>query len=77
MHERTDSNSVCAEWPNTKEKPTMKVASGTNDAIVLLRLKMSKQMKMIMIKATESKTASSFATAEPTSCNMEMSRSIY
>ena len=60
-------NSVCAELPKMNEKPTMIVASGTSDAIVLLRLKMSRQMKMKIRIATESRTASSFATAEPTS----------
>ena len=63
----TDSNSVCAELPKMNEKPTMIVASGTSDARVLLRLKMSKQMKIKMMSTTASKTASSFATAEPTS----------
>ena len=49
------------------EKPTMIVASGTREAIVLLRLKMSRQMKMKMSSTTAIKTASSLPTAEPTS----------
>ena len=63
----TDSNSFWAEFPKMKEKPTMMVASGTSDAIVLLRLKMSKQMNTRSISTTAIKTASSLATAEPTS----------
>ena len=50
-----------------KEKPTMIVASGTRDAIVLLRLKMSKQMKIKINPTTDIMTASSLPTAEPTS----------
>ena len=47
----------------------MIVASGTRDAIVLLRLKMSKQMKMRTTSTPKSRHASSFATAELTSWN--------
>lgn len=50
-----------------KENPRMIVASGTRDARVFLRLKMSKHTNMTTINATERRTASSLATAEPTS----------
>ena len=63
----TDSKSVFAELPKMNEKPTMMVASGTSDASVLLLLKMSIQMKMSTIATTARHTASSFATADPTS----------
>ena len=66
-HKLTDSNSVCAECPKIKEKPTIIVASGTRDARVFLRLKISRQMKTKIKATTESMTASSLATAEPTS----------
>lgn len=45
----------------------MIVASGTSEASVLLRLKISRQMKMKIRMATASITASSFETAEPIS----------
>lgn len=63
----TDSKSVCAEWPNINENPRIIVAKGTKDASVFSRLKMSKQTKMMNIRATASRTASSLATADPTS----------
>ena len=49
------------------ENPTIMVERGTSDAIVLLLLKMSRQMKMKMRAMTPSRTKSSFATADPTS----------
>lgn len=64
---RTDSNKVCAECPKMNEKPTIMDASGTSDAIVSFLLKMSKQMKMKIIKIAPRSTASSFATADDTS----------
>lgn len=47
----------------------MIVASGTRDARVFLRLKISRQIKTKIKHTTESMTASSFATADPTSCH--------
>lgn len=66
-HQRTDSNKVCAECPKTKENPRMIVASGTSDAMVLLLLKISRQMKVKTRRTHAMSTASSFATALPTS----------
>ena len=63
----TDSNKVCAELPKMNENPRTIVARGTSDSRVLLRLKINRQAKMIPIKATQTRTASSFATALPTS----------
>lgn len=42
----------------------MMVARGTSEDRVLARLKMSKQRKVMIINATQSRTASSFARAE-------------
>ena len=42
-------------------------ANGTRDAIVLDGLKISKQMKMKKSKQVNRRTASSFATIDPTS----------
>lgn len=66
----TDSKSVFAELPNTNENPRMRVASGTSDESVSLLLKMRRKTKMRMRSATEKSTASSFATAELTSCDI-------
>lgn len=63
----TDSKRVWAECPNTKEKPRTILARGTSDAMVLVRSKINKQMKIMTITATQSRTASSFATIESTS----------
>jgi len=52
-----------------KEKPRMIVASGTRDARVLERLNMSRQTKMMITRAMQIRTASSFATIESTSWN--------
>jgi hypothetical protein len=43
------------------------VARGTSDVRVSDLLKMRRQTKIIMMSATAMRTASSFATAEPTS----------
>lgn len=69
----TDSNNVCAECPKMKEKPRTIVASGTNDCRVFLLLKINKHTKIKIIAKTASITASSFATAEPTSCMVQVS----
>lgn len=60
----TDSKSVCAEFPNTKENPSTTVARGTSDDSELFFLKINRQMKMIMSSATIKHTASSLATME-------------
>jgi hypothetical protein len=49
------------------ENPRIRVARGTSDARVLLLLKMRRHVKIITINAMQTRTASSFATAEPTS----------
>ena len=49
------------------ENPRMIVARGTSEANVSFRLKMSKQANTMKISATQTRTASSLATAEPTS----------
>lgn len=53
--------------PKMKENPRMIVARGTREVNVSDLLKMRRQMKMMMMSAKEMSTASSFATAEPTS----------
>lgn len=52
------------------EKPRMIVASGTSDAMVSFLLKMSRQMKISTRSAQAMRTASSLATALPTSYTM-------
>ena len=49
------------------ENPRIIVANGTRDAIVSLLLKISRQMKRKMRSTQAISTASSFATALPTS----------
>jgi hypothetical protein len=49
------------------ENPRIIVARGTSEASVLLLLKMRRHVKRIPSNATQTRTASSFATAEPTS----------
>ena len=49
------------------EKPRTTVASGTRDARVFCRLKMSRNIKTMNTNAIAIRTASSFATAELTS----------
>lgn len=46
----------------------MSVASGTREARVLEVLKMSRDIKSMAIRHMQIRTASSFATMEPTSC---------
>lgn len=67
MLQLTDSNSVCAECPKMNENPRMIVARGTSEASVSLLLKIRRHVKRIPSIATQTRTASSFATAEPTS----------
>jgi hypothetical protein len=50
-----------------KENPRMIVASGTRDVRVSDLLKMRRQTKIMRMMATATRTASSFAMAEPTS----------
>jgi hypothetical protein len=64
----TDSNSICAEWPKMKEKPSTIDASGTSDVTVSVGLKMRRQMKMSSRSQTPRSVASSLATADETSC---------
>lgn len=63
----TDSNNFDAEFPKINENPRITVARGTRDASVFDRLKMSRQTKIMNTSATDTKTASSFATIESTS----------
>jgi hypothetical protein len=49
------------------ENPRIIVARGTSEASVLLLLKMRRHVKRIPSNAMQTRTASSFATAEPTS----------
>jgi len=49
------------------EKPRMIVARGTREARVFDLLKMSKHTKIMMMSATDIRTASNFATIELTS----------
>ena len=65
--ELTDSNSVWAELPKMNENPRTIVARGTRDAIVLLRLKMRRQMNTRTMSTVANSTASSFAMTEPIS----------
>ena len=52
------------------ENPRMIVANGTKDATVFERLKISRQMKTMNMRATAISTASSLPTAELTSCKL-------
>ena len=55
-----------------KEKPRTIAGSGTSDGKVLARLKMGKQIKLMITNATPSSIASRFSRAELVSLTLEM-----
>ena len=63
----TELNSVAAELPKMKENPRMMVARGTREVSVSFLLKMRRQTNIMRTSAVATRTASNFATAEPTS----------
>lgn len=67
INPRTELKRVAAELPKIKLKPRIIVARGTRDVSVSDLLKMSRQRKIMRMSATATSTASSLATAEPTS----------